>query len=117
MPRTTGSRAGRPSAPRGTRFVSTKRVRCCSMSDSRELPQPTVLVLNDADVRACMPMNDAVAWMVEALRTLSGGDAVQPLRSLMWLPDRTGLLGLMPGYLGSPSALGIKVVTVMPGNH
>jgi len=87
------------------------------MSDSREHPQPTVLVLNDADVRACMPMNDAVAWMVEALRTLSGGDAVQPLRSLMWLPDRTGLLGLMPGYLGSPSALGIKVVTVMPGNH
>ena len=86
------------------------------MSDSRAHPAPSVLVLNDADVEACMPMKNAVAWMKEALGTLSGGDAVQPLRSLMWLPDRTGLLGLMPGYLGSPSALGIKVVTVMPGN-
>src|SRR5437867_2011591 len=27
------------------------------------------------------------------------------------------LLGLMPGYLGSPETLGLKVVTVMPGNH
>jgi len=87
------------------------------MNDSRGLAHPMVLILNDADVRACMPMKDAVAWMVEALRTLAGEDAVQPLRSLMWLPDRSGLLGLMPGYLGSPSALGIKVVTVMPGNH
>jgi ornithine cyclodeaminase len=87
------------------------------MSEARDRQAPSVLILNDADVAACMPMKDAVAWMNEALRTLAAGDAVQPLRSLMWLPDKSGLLGLMPGYLGSPSALGIKVVTVMPGNH
>jgi ornithine cyclodeaminase len=27
------------------------------------------------------------------------------------------LLGLMPAYLGTPACIGIKVVTVMPGNH
>src|SRR5439155_5673554 len=44
-------------------------------------------------------------------------DAIQPLRTMVWLPDRSGLLGLMPGYLGSPRALGLKVVSVFPGNH
>ena len=74
-------------------------------------------ILPQSDVFALLPMEECIEVMAEALRTLARGDAVQPLRTLMWLPDRTGLLGLMPGYLGSPSALGIKIVTVMPGNH
>ena len=40
-----------------------------------------------------------------------------PLRSMLRLPDGSGLLGLMPGYLGAPQSFGLKVVTVMPGNH
>jgi ornithine cyclodeaminase len=36
---------------------------------------------------------------------------------MTWLPDRSGLIGLMPAYLGAPQTLGLKVVTVMPGNH
>jgi ornithine cyclodeaminase len=62
-------------------------------------------------------MKECVDVMAEALRTTSRGDAVLPLRSMVWLPDRSGLLGLMPAYLGSPRALGLKVVSVMPGNH
>jgi ornithine cyclodeaminase/alanine dehydrogenase-like protein (mu-crystallin family) len=62
-------------------------------------------------------MPDCIGAMAEALAALARGDAVLPLRSMVWLPDRTGLLGLMPAYLGSPRCLGIKVVTVMPGNH
>ena len=52
-----------------------------------------------------------------ALTSLSRGDLVMPLRSLVGLPDGSGLLGMMPGYLGEPRSFGIKVVTVMPGNH
>src|SRR6185295_6683631 len=37
--------------------------------------------------------------------------------SLVRLPDRSGILGLMPGYLGEPRSFGVKVVSVMPGNH
>ena len=75
------------------------------------------LVVNQGEVSRLLPMSDCMKVMAEALGTLATGDAVQPLRDMMWLPDRRGLIGMMPGYLGDPEALGIKVVTVYPGNH
>ena len=76
-----------------------------------------VLFLNEADVHELFKMPAAVPLMREALTTLARGDAVLPLRSMVRLPDASGILGLMPGYLGSPQAFGLKVVSVMPGNH
>jgi len=76
-----------------------------------------VLFLNERQVYELLDMRDCVRLMREALATLARGDAVQPLRSLVRLPDGRGLLGLMPGYLGQPEAFGLKVVSVMPGNH
>ena len=76
-----------------------------------------VLVVNEAGVHELLPMNSCVALMRDALTALSRGDAVLPLRSKMFLPDQSGLLGLMPGYLGDPQSFGLKVVAVMPGNH
>jgi ornithine cyclodeaminase len=62
-------------------------------------------------MEACIPL------MREALTSFSSGDVVMPLRSMVRLPDGSGLLGLMPGYLGKPESFGLKVVSVMPGNH
>jgi len=76
-----------------------------------------VLFLNEADVHELFRMSAAVPLMREALSTLAHGDAVLPLRSMVRLPDASGILGLMPGYLGAPQSFGLKVVTVMPGNH
>jgi ornithine cyclodeaminase/alanine dehydrogenase-like protein (mu-crystallin family) len=76
-----------------------------------------VLFVNEAGVRRLLTMEMCVPLMREALSALSRGDVVMPLRSLVRLPDGSGLLGLMPGYLGEPRSFGIKVVTVMPGNH
>lgn len=76
-----------------------------------------VRILTEADVRTLLPMDECVDAMAEVFRTLSRGDALQPLRSLMRIPDKSGLLGLMPAYLGEPRSMGIKVVSVMPGNH
>lgn len=76
-----------------------------------------VLFVNEAGVAALLPMAECIPLMRDALTTLARGDAVQPLRSLVRLPDGSGLLGLMPGYLGQPRSFGLKVVTVMPGNH
>lgn len=76
-----------------------------------------IRVINQEQVRRLLPMDECIDLMAEALRTLSLGNAVQPLRTATWLPDRSGLLGLMPGYLGQPQALGVKVVTVFPHNH
>jgi len=76
-----------------------------------------VLFVNEAGVRRLLPMDACVPLMRQALTALARGDAVLPLRSLVRLPDGSGLLGMMPGYLGEPRSFGIKVVSVMPGNH
>ena len=76
-----------------------------------------VLVVNEPGVRALLPMASCVPLMREALATFARGDAVLPLRTLLRLPDGSGLLGVMPGYLGAPQSFGLKAVSVMPGNH
>jgi len=62
-------------------------------------------------------MESCIGLMHDALTAFARGDAVLPLRGITWLPGRTGALGVMPGYLGNPRSFGIKVITVMPGNH
>jgi len=74
-------------------------------------------ILNGADVARLLTMEACVDLMDGALRALSNGDVVLPLRTMFWLPDRAGLLGLMPGYLGEPRSFGLKVVSVFPRNH
>lgn len=77
----------------------------------------SVRIVTQPEVEELLPMHECVEVMREALMTLARGDAVLPLRTMTWLPDRSGLLGLMPACLGAPPVMGLKVVTVMPGNH
>ena len=76
-----------------------------------------VRVISQADVERLLPMAECVDLMADALATLARGDAVLPLRSMVWLPDRSGMIGLMPGYLGSPARFGLKIVSIFPGNQ
>jgi len=62
-------------------------------------------------------MDECMAVMTEALKTLAQGDAILPLRPVMWLPEKVGALGMMPSYLGGIQSFGLKVVSVFPGNH
>jgi ornithine cyclodeaminase len=55
--------------------------------------------------------------MREALATLARGEAVQPLRRALQMPDGSGVLVVMPGYLAPVQALGLKVITAFPGNQ
>src|SRR6185436_11891203 len=81
-------------------------------------PRPMkTIVVTQREVPALLPMKECVDLMARVLETTSRGDAVLPLRSMVWLPDRSGLLGLMPAYLGDPKVLGLKLVSVFPGNH
>jgi alanine dehydrogenase len=75
-----------------------------------------VLVIGHREVRDLLPVADCIEVMAGALTTLAKGEAVLPLRSVLAQPDRRGFLGLMPAYLGQPQAVGVKVVTVFPGN-
>ncbi len=74
-------------------------------------------ILTGDDVRALLPMTECMEVVEESLRVLARGEAMNPLRSALWFPDKTGLLGVMPGWLAFPRGAGIKVITVMPGNH
>jgi ornithine cyclodeaminase len=57
--------------------------------------------------------------MADALADLSRGNAANPLRSMLPVPFKTdaSVLASMPAALGDPPALGVKILTVFPGNH
>jgi alanine dehydrogenase len=76
-----------------------------------------VLVLSHTDVERLLTMEACIEVMADALRATSQGGAVLPLRSVVWMPDRTGMIGLMPGFLDPPQSLGLKIVSIFPGNH
>jgi len=73
-------------------------------------------LLTHRDVRELLPMNECVDVMATALAALSRGDVTLPLRTMMWLPEKIGLLGLMPAYLGDPRCFGLKAISFMPAN-
>ncbi len=79
-----------------------------------------VLVLSAEDVTALLPMRDCIGVMREALATLAHGKAFVPLRTVMRMPDASGFLGLMPGFIGADggkeAALGLKAVCIFPAN-
>ncbi len=75
-----------------------------------------VLIINQQEVARLLPMAEAIEAMRAALAALARGDGLQPLRPILWLPERVGALGMMPAYLGHIQAMGIKVVSVFPGN-
>lgn len=76
-----------------------------------------ILVLSAADVRATLPAAECTELLERALRERQAGAALNPLRGKMMLLGGNGLLGMMPAELASLQATGIKIVTVMPGNH
>jgi alanine dehydrogenase len=67
-------------------------------------------------IAALLPIEEAIPVMERVFRSLAAGECLQPLRSLMWLPDKSGILGMMPGYAKGPDILGIKVITIFHGN-
>jgi ornithine cyclodeaminase len=79
-----------------------------------------VLVVNQREVAGLLPMPACIEAMAAALVALAQGEAAMPLRQIVWRPDRTGALGLMPSRLeqdGGPGSLGAKIVTFFPKNE
>jgi ornithine cyclodeaminase len=76
-----------------------------------------MLIISQAEIPALLPMDECMTVMADALSTLSRGDAILPLRPMLHLPRDRGIFAMMPGYLGAPEALGVKVISVFPANH
>ena len=72
--------------------------------------------INKETIASLLSMEECISVIERAFRSLAGGQCIQPLRPLMWLPDKSGLLGMMPGYAGDIDVMGIKVISVFPKN-
>jgi alanine dehydrogenase len=73
-----------------------------------------VLILDEAAVRRLLNMRALIPAVERALRTLSAGEAAQPLRVMVPVAGHGGFLGSMPAYAGGQ--LGAKLVTFFPNN-
>lgn len=72
------------------------------------------LYLDDATVRRLLPLDTLLPAMRQALIDLSAGRVLQPLRSVLDLPERQGMLFLKPAC--TEQALATKLITLYPGN-
>jgi len=75
------------------------------------------LIVTQAEVPKLLPMAECIPLMASTLEALARGETILPLRSILWLPERVGALGLMPGALLSEGVLGLKAITLFPGNE
>jgi ornithine cyclodeaminase len=76
-----------------------------------------ILLANQSEVAQWLPMRECIDVMADAFKMLAAGKTVLPLRPIMWLPERLGALAMMPAYMKDLNALGLKVLTLFPGNH
>jgi alanine dehydrogenase len=71
-------------------------------------------LLTEADVAAVLPVDILIDAMEGALRRLSTGGAVQPVRTVIPVADE--FFAVMPAYVREPAALGVKIVTLFGRN-
>ena len=76
-----------------------------------------ITVLNQDEVRELLPMSECIEVMEAALASVARGEVLLPLRQITWLPDGRSALATMPAYAGHLGAVGVKVITVFPGNE
>lgn len=74
-----------------------------------------MIVINKRHLGALLDTDSLVRLMADAMRQVSEGAAIQPLRWGMTMPSG-GMMGMMPGYIAEPECFGIKVVNMMPAN-
>jgi ornithine cyclodeaminase len=72
--------------------------------------------LNEADVRAVLPMRDLIGAMETALRAFSSGQVRQPVRDVIEAGTGGDFFAAMPAYIEAGPALGAKLVTVYHRN-
>jgi len=76
-----------------------------------------ILLVNQSEVAKWLPMHECLEVMAGAFKMLAAGNTILPLRPIMWLPERAGALAMMPAFMKDINALGLKVLTLFPGNH
>ena len=74
------------------------------------------LLLNEADVKALLPMGELIDVMESALTAFSAGEVDQPVRSVVQIGAEKNYFGTMPASVPGAPAVGCKLVTVFNSN-
>jgi len=75
------------------------------------------LIVGHDSARQLLPMSECIDVIEDLFKTLARGETVLPLRQIIVQPDKKGMFGVMPAYLGSPKTIGGKFITVFNGNR
>jgi len=77
-------------------------------------PKTAVPFLDEDAIRPLLRLEDLIPAMEQALIEFSAGRVLQPVRSIVPIPQHNGLMGLMPAMYGD--LMGTKLVNVYPDN-
>ncbi len=75
-----------------------------------------VMILGGDELRAALPMREAINAVREGFRLFSAGETVMPRRTGIEIAEQNGLMLYMPAYIRGLGALTLKEVSVYPGN-
>jgi ornithine cyclodeaminase len=88
-----------------------------SRSDPEGTADSKLLILGHSEVLRLLPMARCIDVMAATLAALARGEALLPLRQVMWLPEKKGALATMPAFLGGSGVAGLKVISYFAGNR
>jgi ornithine cyclodeaminase/alanine dehydrogenase-like protein (mu-crystallin family) len=72
-------------------------------------------LLGAAAIEALLPMSPCIDVVAGAMRAISCGEVLSPLRSIMVLQGENAM-GIMPGAMPAHGCFGVKVLALYPGN-
>jgi alanine dehydrogenase len=75
-----------------------------------------ILILNQNEISQLLTMQECMEVMHKAFMALAAGQALLPLRQIVWLPGGESVLAVMPSYSGHIQSMGAKVISVFPRN-
>ena len=73
-------------------------------------------LITKEEMRRVFSMNEAIEAMKQAFRLFSEGRSVVPLRTNIDVGKYEGQALFMPAYVEETQSLGLKIVSVFPGN-
>lgn len=74
-------------------------------------------ILTAQDVRAALPMRDAIDAMRKAFSLLAEGEVDMPQRAAIEIPKHDAVTLVMPAYVHVGNRLGAKLISVFPNNR
>jgi len=75
-----------------------------------------IQIIDAEQVRRLLPMADCIDVMAEAMKAASGGDVVQPMRSVLPVDEGGGHFFVMPAASKSLGCYGAKLISLTPAN-